>query len=131
MFLFFYCELWLHFSESSCYSVSICKPACHRGELSNMLPSAVLTHFLSCTTDFSYFCYPRKTYIEKHNSSIKSKLYFKPLMLLFQKSCITALSLNKVYDPINFTLLLLFPILSILKDVSPGDSCPKCNFISQ
>lgn len=134
VFLWFYCGLCLYTSGSSCHLVFIWKPACHRWELSNMLLSAVLTHFLSCTTDFSYFCHPGKRLLfthRKYNSSIWSKLYFKSLLFLFQKSCITVLSLNKVYGPINFKLLLLVPILSVLKDVGPGYSYPKCNFISQ
>lgn len=51
--------------------------------------------------------------------------------ILFSEVLLTVLSLNKVYGPINFKLLLWVSILSILRDVGPGCSCPKCNFISQ
>lgn len=51
--------------------------------------------------------------------------------ILFSEVLLTVLSLNKVYGPINFKLLLWVSILSILRDVGPGYSCPKCNFISQ
>ena len=122
MFFWFYCDLCLYISGSSCCLVFIWKPACHRWELSNTLLSAVLTHFPSCTTDFSYFSHPRKRLLfthRKYNSSIWSKLYFKSLLFLFQKFCITILSLNKVYGSMNFKLLLLVPILSVSRDVGP------------